>query len=72
MIHNVGRNIFPVIIASDNDQGYEGNGSMFTLYLKDGSIRKTSSPPAEYEIYKSLAHIPLGISSIISPFFGSP
>ena len=35
-IHNVGRNIYPLIIASDFEPGFEGVGSSFTLYLKDG------------------------------------
>lgn len=35
-IYNVGRNIYPLIIASDFEPGYEGVGSSFTLYLRDG------------------------------------
>jgi hypothetical protein len=35
-IHNVGRNIYPLIIASDFEPGFEGVGSSFTLYLEDG------------------------------------
>ncbi|UJR07857.1 hypothetical protein I4U23_012140 [Adineta vaga] len=69
MIYQVGRNIYPCIIASDNEKQYAGVGSMFILYLKDGSMKRTKAPPVEYEIYKNLAHMPLGIFTIISPYF---
>jgi hypothetical protein len=69
MIHSVGRNIFPFILATDNDPGYKGVGAMFTLYLEDGSVRRTSKPPAAYEIYKTVSHIALTIYVIISPYF---
>jgi hypothetical protein len=35
-IYNTGRNIYPLIIASDFEPGFEGVGSSFTLFLKDG------------------------------------
>ncbi|UJR11140.1 hypothetical protein I4U23_015321 [Adineta vaga] len=72
MIHQVGRNILPCIIASENDMNYRGVGSMFTLYLKDGSTRRTKAPPPEYEIYKNLSHMLLCIYTIISPYFLQP
>ncbi|CAF0825224.1 unnamed protein product [Adineta ricciae] len=72
MIRQVGRNIFPCIIASENDMHHRGVGSMFTLYLEDGSTRRTKVPPAKYEIYKNLSHMPLCVYSIISPYFAQP
>ena len=35
-IQNVGRNIYPVIVASDHEPGFSGVGSTFTLFLADG------------------------------------
>ena len=35
-IHQVGRNIYPFILASDYEPGFEGVGSTFTLFLRDG------------------------------------
>lgn len=35
-IHQVGRSIYPFILASDYEPGFEGVGSTFTLFLRDG------------------------------------
>ena len=35
-IQNVGRNIYPVIVASDHEPGFSGVGSTFTLFLANG------------------------------------
>jgi hypothetical protein len=92
MLHSVGRNIFPLIIATDYEPetpgqshgigrpagtriGYgtgSGIGSTFTLYLEDGSVRRIAPCPPQYEMYKALSHMPLGLGTIISPFFASP
>ena len=37
-IHQVGRNIYPLIIASDHEPEFSGVGSTFTLYLEDGEL----------------------------------
>ena len=51
-IHNVGRNIYPLIIASDFEPGFEGVGSSFTLFLRDGTQHKIPlSPP-----FRALGH----------------
>jgi len=69
---DLGLHIRPLIIASDYEYGFEGVGSTFTLYNEDGSTEKTSPPPPSYEMFKSLSHVTLGISSIIGPYFKCP
>lgn len=71
-IYRIGRNIFPLIVASDNEPGLEGVGTSYTLYLEDGSAKRIAPTPPEYEMYKCLSHMPLGIFTIISPYFKSP
>jgi hypothetical protein len=72
MIYDIGRNIFPLIVALDNEPSYEGIGSTFTLYLKDGSSRRIVPCPPEYEVYKGLSHISLGLFTFVSPYFRTP
>ncbi|MQY42891.1 hypothetical protein GG681_09570 [Epibacterium sp. SM1969] len=78
-IHKVGRNVYPLIIARDNapegdraDQGRQGLGGVFTLYLKGGETRTIQPTPAGYERLKCLSHIPLGLFNILSPHFLDP
>jgi guanine deaminase len=40
MIHAVGRNIYPLIVASDYEPGFAGVGSTFTLFLADGTSKR--------------------------------
>ena len=35
-IKNVGRNIYPVIVATDHEPEFSGVGSTFTLFLENG------------------------------------
>lgn len=42
-IYNVGRNIYPLILASDYEPGFEGVGSTFTLFLRDGRFKSSKS-----------------------------
>ena len=35
-IERVGRNVYPVIIASDHEPEFSGVGTTFTLFLQDG------------------------------------
>jgi len=73
MIFNVGRNIYPLIVAADYEVGTpSGIGSSFTLYLEDGTYKRIAPAPPEYEMYKSLGHMPLGLFTIVSPYFMSP
>lgn len=59
-IHNVGENIYPLIIASDYEPGFEGVGSTFTLFTKDGSQHKIApTESTDYEIYKAISHCAL-------------
>ena len=70
-IQNVGRNIYPLIIFTDyeGEDGLNGIGSTLTLYRADGSVIKVSPAlHSNYEIYKSCAHIFMGLSVEIGPF----
>ena len=71
-ICRVGRNIFPLIIANDNESGFEGVGATYTLYLEDGTSERIVPVSWQYEMYKCLSHIPLGIFAIIAPYFKNP
>lgn len=73
-IKSCGRNIFPLIIATDHDQfGHSGVGTTFTLYLEDGSEQKiVPALHSNYEIYKCISHTFLGIMAILSPHFKNP
>lgn len=71
MITGVGNNLYPLIIVYDvhADQKLSGIGSEYTLYLRNGSIKSIEPAPVEYETNKDLAHVPMGIFSIISQYF---
>ena len=78
-IRKVGRNVYPLIIARDNepdqdrtDPGRQGLGGIFTLYLANGESRTIQPTPAAYERLKCLSHIPLGFFTILSPYFHDP
>lgn len=72
MIHNVGRNLYPLIVASDYEPGFNGVGGTFTLYLADGSSRRIAPAPPVYELYKALSHMALGVFAQVSPYFRTP
>jgi hypothetical protein len=73
MIHTVGnKNIFPLIVAADIEEGLEGVGSSFTLYRRDGSSKRINVVSKDYEFYKALSHMPLGLFTIISAYFNAP
>lgn len=72
-IHSVGRNIFPLIIATDASPGLFGVGTTFTLFLEDGTEEKiTPALSSHYEVYKSVSHIFLGAAVLITPFLSNP
>ena len=72
-IHSVGRNIYPLIIASDFEPNFEGVGSSFTLYLRDGSQHKIApTVSTDYETFKALSHVSLAMFIILSPHFDNP
>ena len=73
-IRKAGRNIYPVIIALENDKELgSGNGNTFVLYLKDGSeYRITPGLNGGYAVYKSASHILLGLGTILGPFVKNP
>ena len=74
-ISNVGRNIYPLIIASDFEPGFEGVGSSFTLYLRDGTQHKiapTVASNSNYETYKALSHASLAMFVILTPHLHNP
>ena len=79
MIHAVGRNIFPLIIARDTepemdraDLGRQGLGGTYTLLLENGEAHSVCPTPPEYEFLKCLSHMPLGLFAIVSPYFQNP
>jgi len=72
LIYKIGHNIYPLIIASDAAPGYEGVGSLYTLFLEDGSVKQIAPTSPEYEMYKDLAHMALGMYTIVAPYFNSP
>mmetsp|Transcript_838 Transcript_838/g.1278 ORF Transcript_838/g.1278 Transcript_838/m.1278 type:complete len:420 (-) Transcript_838:25-1284(-) len=70
-IHQVGRNVFPLIIASDHENdGYSGVGSTLTLYRSDGSV-ETYSPQTYYELYKTCSHLFMAIAVEIGPYMSN-
>jgi len=73
-IQQVGRNIYPLIIASDYEtDGHSGGvGSTLTLYREDGSIT-TKSPALGtfYEVYKTCSHLFMGLSVEIGPYLSN-
>lgn len=72
-INNVGRNIYPLILASDYEPGFEGVGSTFTLFLRDGSQHKIAPTySTDYEIYKGVSHAALAMFIILSPHLKNP
>jgi hypothetical protein len=73
MIKGVGNNIYPLIVASDYEPGQvSGVGSAFTLYLRDGTSKRISPTPPEYEMLKNIAHMPLALFVIVGPYFDAP
>jgi hypothetical protein len=77
-IHSVGRNIYPLIVARDNepdtdrsDRGRQGLGGTYTLYL-EGETHSVRPTPRAYELLKCLAHMPLGLFTLVSPYFLNP
>ena len=69
-IHDVGRNVYPLIIFTDYEEdSLSGVGSTLTLYRKDGSVTQVSPALSSlYEVYKSCSHIFMGLSIEIGPY----
>ncbi|KAL1454123.1 hypothetical protein WDU94_010404 [Cyamophila willieti] len=74
MIDRVGHNVYPLIVATDvdHDKRLSGTGSEYILFLRNGTIRHMKPTPAQYEQNKNLAHLPMSIFTIISPYFNNP
>ncbi|MEO7863783.1 MAG: hypothetical protein ABIU05_25800, partial [Nitrospirales bacterium] len=68
-IRNVGHNIYPLIIASDYEPGKEGVGTTYYLYRRDLPVETVTPTSVMYEMEKILAHIPMGVFFLISPYF---
>ena len=51
-ISNVGKNIYPLIVATDVEPNFSGVGSTFTLFLADGKILMIS--PSTTKKYMTL------------------
>ena len=69
-IHDVGRNVYPLIIFTDYEEdALSGVGSTLTLYRQDGSVTQVSPALSSlYEVYKSCSHIFMGLSVEIGPY----
>ncbi len=68
-IRNVGQNIYPLIIASDYEPGKEGVGGTYFLYRKGRPVETVIPTSVMYEMEKILAHLPMGVFFLISPYF---
>jgi len=68
-IRKVGQNIYPLIIASDYEPGKEGVGITYSLYRRDRPVRTITPTSVMYEMEKILAHMPMGVFILISPYF---
>lgn len=68
-IHNVGHNIYPLIIASDYEPGKEGVGTTYYLYRRGLPVETVTPTSVMYEMEKILSHIPMGVFILISPYF---
>jgi hypothetical protein len=68
----VANNIYPLIVAMDMEEGAEGIGSSFYLYLRDGTVKRARPTDQMYEIHKSLSHLALGVACILSPYLLHP
>ena len=69
-IHDVGRNVYPLIVFTDHEEdGLDGVGSTLTLYRADGSSTKvTPALNSNYEIYKSASHVFMGLGVEVGPY----
>ena len=73
-IQQVGRNIYPLIIASDYETDGHGGGvgSTLTLYKADGSIiTKSPALGTFYEVYKTCSHLFMGLSVELGPYLSN-
>lgn len=72
-IHNVGRNIYPLIIATDHEvDGPCGVGTTLTLYEANGNVTKCSpAHHTNYELYKTCAHTFMGLSVELGPYLAN-
>jgi hypothetical protein len=73
-IKQVGRNIYPLIIATDDDNEQGGGvGTTLILYLEEGNEFKiTPALNTFYEIYKCVSHTFLGLGILLTPFLKNP
>ena len=75
-IKAAGRNIYPLLIASEYDYDNEiggGSGVTFNLYLEDGQeYRITPNANTGYAIYKSASHVIMGLGATLGPYMKNP
>lgn len=69
-IHNIGTNIYPLIIATEESCGVPG--TTLTLYESNGNIT-TVSPTCctNYQLYKTCAHMFMGLSVELGPYLAN-
>lgn len=69
-IHNIGRNIYPLIIATEESCGVPG--TTLTLYESNGNIT-TVNPThcTNYQLYKTCAHMFMGLSVELGPYLAN-
>jgi len=72
-IHDVGRNLYPLILFTDYEvDGPCGVGSTLTLYRADGSQTKVSPAlQTNYELYKTCGHLLMGLGVELGPYLSN-
>jgi hypothetical protein len=63
----IGRAVFPLLYSE-----FTPEGGRYTLLVNDSARFSASPTPPIYEEVKSIAHIPLGVWSIVSRYFAAP
>lgn len=65
-------NIYPILVATNGEAGFEDAGTSFTLYRRDGSSDRFPAATADYHVYRSLARTPQGLFGLVAPYFKAP
>jgi hypothetical protein len=70
LIQSVGRNIYPVIVATDSDgPDLSGTGGAYKVYFRNGTMRRIVPVGPAFEIHKCLSHMLLGVYTVVAPYF---
>ena len=72
-IQSLSQHIYPIIVVTPFTLGTSsGTGSQFILYLPHGASESFIPFPLAFYELKAVAHIPVGIFSLVAPYFNSP